>query len=101
MLPVSAQQPIQHVVIKNKIKVKFPTAVSLCAYAATRMGIYCYSLQYHSSVQLNMGYRIKAFYIMCSTLREDHKPSKETLIALMQQISSFTDLRITLIMNYA
>lgn len=39
MLPVSAQQPIQHVVIKNKIKVKFPTAVSLCAYAATRMGI--------------------------------------------------------------
>ena len=24
---------------KNKIKVKFPTAVSLCAYAATRMGI--------------------------------------------------------------
>ena len=39
MLPVSAQQPIPHVVINNKIKVKFPTAVSLCAYTATRMGI--------------------------------------------------------------
>ena len=38
MLPVSAQQPIQHVVIKNKIKVKFPTAVSLFAYAATGWG---------------------------------------------------------------
>lgn len=29
---------------KNKIKVKFPTAVSLCAYAATRMEIYVFTL---------------------------------------------------------
>ena len=39
---------------KNKIKVKFPTAVSLCAYAATRMGIYCYSLKYLSNLAVNL-----------------------------------------------
>ena len=36
-------QPIQHV-IKNKINLKFPTAVSLCASAATREGIKAYLL---------------------------------------------------------
>lgn len=51
--------PIQH--ITKIYKVKFPAAVSLCASCRHSGGEKYYSLQYHSSVQLNILYRIKAW----------------------------------------